>query len=104
MSSGRKRERGLPTGSTPHLPFKSRSLSRTAGKTVEVPRFQLSFATPRERSGLRLPGTWTRDEEIAVVEFILMTQPENACWPRTINEKYWDAAADFISQRCGKIS
>ena len=46
-----------------------------------------------------LPGSWTAHEERVLVEFI-MTTTRGDSWSTTINQKFWDAAAKFVSQRC----
>ena len=46
-----------------------------------------------------LPGNWTAGEERALVKFI-MTTTKGDKWPTTIKEKFWEAAAKFVSQRC----
>ena len=44
-----------------------------------------------------VPGSWTAREERALVEFILMTS-RGDCWPTSVKEKFWEAAAKFVSQ------
>ena len=46
-----------------------------------------------------VPSSWTAREERALVEFILMTS-RGDCWPTSVKEKFWEAAAKFVSQRC----
>ena len=111
--SKKKRPRGTPTGSTPQQVGK-RSTSRTSGVTPNSKK-KLVFAesstrgTPTLAEGATphvmasvpqvLPGSWTADEERALVEFI-MTTTKGDDWPTTMKEKFWEAAAKFVSQRC----
>ena len=106
----RKRVRGSPTGSTPKQPGK-RSVPRVPSTTTSTVkgRKKLSFyeSTSSERRAIastsavvpNVPGNWTTKEEKALVEFIMLST-KGACWPTTINEKFWEAAAKFVSQRC----
>ena len=119
MSEQRKRPRGTPTGRTPKQLGK-RLVPRTSGATelvkgkkklslLDISTKQSSVmaegAVPHAMASLpstrtqALPGSWTADEERALVEFIMMTTRGDS-WPRTINEKFWEAAAMFVSQRC----
>ena len=113
--SRRKRVRGIPTGSTPKQPEKrrvSRVPSTTTSATIKG-RKKLSFSenTSSEHSATAststavsnvlsgVPGSWTAKEERALVEFIMLSS-KGDCWPTTISEKFWEAAASFVSQRC----
>lgn len=112
--SGRKRVRGSPTGTMPKQPGK-RPASRvpsTTRSTAVKGRKKLSFSesTGFELSATastsavvpnalsRAPGSWTAKEEKALVEFIMLSS-KGDCWPTTISEKFWEAAANFVSHQ-----
>lgn len=90
----RKRDRGTPTGHTPHRPKKRVSL-----------REQEESGLQSGKSGRRLPlftqtslGTWSVDEVKALTEFILF-YTEVDKWPTHKREHFWKSAATFVQRR-----
>ena len=48
---------------------------------------------------MSVPGSWSEEEEKALVEFIMLST-DGKSWPATKSERFWNSAADFVSQRC----
>ena len=117
----RRRPRGTPIGSTSKQ-VKKRLVPRTSGVTERVKgmkkqsfldssnkeRFVLADGAVAQMVSLTvaslfstqaLQSTWIADKERDLVGFIMMTTRGDS-WPRTINKKFWEAAAMFVSHRC----
>ena len=75
-----KRPRGSPTGITPRKDPKRRS---------SQPRSQRQLFTE-----------WTDRENSALVEFVLLSRPDNS-WPADKSTVFWDNAAHYTFIRSG---
>ena len=84
-----KRMRSTPSGKTPLRPTKRQS-------SISVKK--MLFPNSKEKI-----DEWSRQEEGALVEFVMLTSPEE--WPVSgMKEAYWESAATFVYDRCHGFS
>ena len=64
-------------------------MSRTSGTVLAKANKKLSFSESSTSTALltSVSGSWTAEEERALVEFILMNR-RGDCWPKAIKEKF----------------
>ena len=86
-----KRLRGSPTGITPRQDEKKKKVSSS--------RRKLTFQADSSRdTSVYVPmSAWTTKETKALVEFMLLHDPEK--WESTKDDKFWMSAAVFVRDR-----
>lgn len=50
---------------------------------------------------MQLFTVWTGHEDSALVEFVLLTRPDQSCWPADKSTVFWDRAAQYVFIRSG---
>ena len=95
-----KRLRSSPTGNTPRQPSKRLSLRSRVLTFTEDSDSGSHSESPATRAVLprtSLGGTWSDEENKALLTFLLLNRPEDS-WPATKNRGFWSSAAEFVQQ------
>ena len=80
--------RSTPSGKTPLQPTKRQS-------SISVKK--MLFPNSKKIN------EWSRQDEAALVEFVMLTSPEK--WPVSgMKEAYWESAATFLYDSCHGVS
>ena len=94
MAESRKRLLGSPTGVTPVRPTK-----RAPGRPRKLRSKKKLDFSKKSTSSQVIIQEWSKEEDRALVQFVLLTGTGNA-WPGTKSIQYWEKAAKFVHQQC----